>query len=62
MQMTVGNPETDEEIKLYKHGGEGGECHRWNILKGDFIERIEYTYDVDTNFMNRLRIWTHWGD
>lgn len=63
MQLTVGDPENpNDERKMYKHGGEGGQCHRWHIKSGDYIERIEYTNDINTNSMNRLRIWTHDGD
>lgn len=62
MQVILGSAEDGvEDLELYKHGGEGGWCHRWVLEPEDYIERIEYTFDQNTGLMQRLRFWTIQG-
>ena len=62
MQLVLGSEEEGvEELKLQKHGGEGGWCHRWELKPGDQVARIEYTYNEESGFLSRLRFWTELG-
>ena len=47
VQVVLGHKDVadDEELHLTKHGGEGGECHRWTLGDDDIITMIQYTFD-----------------
>ena len=61
MQVILGHDdiEGDEELHLQKHGGEGGECHRWVLNDHDFITKVKYTYDWWDGFVTKVEFTTN---
>ena len=51
----------DEELLLQKHGGEGGECHRWTLNDHDYITRVQYVYDWYDGYVNKVEFTTKQG-
>ena len=48
----------EEELHLQKHGGEGGECHRWVLNDHDYITRVQYTYDWWDGYVVKVEFTT----
>ena len=44
------------------HGGSGGECHRWEIAKDDWIVKMEVSFDYFSGVVQRYRFFTFSGE
>ena len=60
----IGHKDTDPEnlIKLQKHGGSGGECHRWDLAADDRIVQMEVSFNWFTSEIQRFRFFTANGE
>ena len=64
LQAMIGHKDTDPEnlIKLQKHGGSGGECHRWDLAADDRIVHMEVSFNWFTSELQRFRFFTANGE
>ena len=64
MQVLIGQKDTNSEnlIKLRKHGGSEGVCHRWDIAADDWVSHIEYSFDFFSGNAQRIRLFTNKGE
>ena len=53
---------SDDYIKLLKHGGSGGECHKWFVAEDDWVVQIEYSFDWFSGAVQRIRLFTYLGE
>lgn len=52
----------ENEIPLMKHGSEKrGNCYQWELLEGDYIREIIYTYSHFTNSVIEIFFESHEG-
>ena len=60
----IGHKDSKPEnyIKLQKHGGSGGECHRWDLAADDRIVQMEVSFNWFTSELQRFRFFTVNGE
>lgn len=47
MQLILGQSDVknDKEIRLLKHGGDGGACKQWVLKDHDYITKVQYQFN-----------------
>lgn len=60
LQLIVGD-EQGKKLALYKHGGEGGSCRKWVLQEGDYIRRVQYTWNRMIYYVTEVAFQTHLG-
>lgn len=64
MQLILGQSDVknDKEIRLLKHGGDGGSCKQWVLKDHDYITKVQYQFNTWTSYVDMVLFTTNLGD